>query len=94
MKVWTVAVLCMGLFVSSSAGAACVCRCVNGEVKPLCQNAIDLPPICAPLVCPIVPPRVEPIMPPKVPPVGTSSCHQEQVLNPYTRQYEWKIVCR
>jgi hypothetical protein len=31
-----------------SARATCVCRCVDGEMQPLCSSAIDLPPICPP----------------------------------------------
>ena len=81
------------LYASASVGE-CVCRCVNGEVKQLCRSSIDVPAVCGPQVCPIVPPRVEPISPPRVPPIGTSGCKMEQVLNPATRQYEWKQVCR
>jgi hypothetical protein len=29
-----------------------------------------------------------------LPPLGTKECRQEQVYNAYTRQYEWKTVCR
>lgn len=82
------------LLLSPVAEAACVCRCVNGEVKPICEKAIDLPPICSPTICPIVPPRIEPIQRPQIPPIGTKECRQQQVLNPYTRQYEWKTVCQ
>jgi hypothetical protein len=74
--------------------AACVCRCVNGEVRPICSSSIDLEPICAPRVCPIVPPSVEPINRPRVPPVGTQNCRMVQVLNPRTAQYEWRQVCQ
>jgi hypothetical protein len=82
------------LFVSPKANADCVCRCVNGEVRAICQSSIDLQPICAPAVCPIVPSRVEPITPPTVPPIGTSGCRNVQVLNPDTGQYEWHRVCQ
>ena len=80
--------------IAAAADAACVCRCVNGEMKPICETSIVVPPVCPPTVCPVVPPRVEPIQAPRVPPVGTKECRQEQVLNPYTRQYEWKTICR
>lgn len=79
---------------SQWASAACVCRCVNGEVKTLCESSIDLPPICAPQVCAIVPPSVAPIPAPRLPPIGTSACREVQVLNPATGQYEWKTVCK
>lgn len=76
------------------AHAACVCRCVNGDMKAICESSLDIPPICPPTVCPIVPPAVEPIQTPRVPPIGTRECRQVQVLNPNTNRYEWKEVCR
>jgi hypothetical protein len=76
------------------ASAACVCRCVNGQMQPLCSSTLDLPPICPPTLCPLVPPSIAPIAPPALPPLGTTYCSQQQVLNPYTRQYEWRRVCR
>lgn len=33
------------------AKAACVCRCVNEVMQPLCDNAIEIRPICPPTVC-------------------------------------------
>ena len=82
------------LALPSAANAGCVCRCVNGNMVPLCESAIDVPPICPPTVCAIVPPAVRPIDPPRVPPVGTSHCRSEQVYNPATRKYGWQEVCR
>jgi hypothetical protein len=29
----------------------------------------------------------------QLPPLGTSHCSQRQILNPATRQYEWRNVC-
>lgn len=78
---------------ASEAHAACSCSCVNGQVQAICQNAMDLHPICSPQICPIVPPAVRPIQQPTVPPIGTSSCGKEQVLNPSTHLYEWQTVC-
>jgi hypothetical protein len=72
----------------------CVCRCVNGEMQPICSSALDLPPICPPTICQIVPPSIQPIPRPMIPPVGTTSCQPEQVLNPATRLYEWRTICR
>jgi hypothetical protein len=77
-----------------AASAACSCACVNGQVRPICQNAYDPPPVCAPQVCQIVPPSVAPIQTPMVPPVGTSNCQQVQVFNQYTGQYQWRTLCR
>ena len=76
------------------AEAACACRCVNGQVKAICQNSLDLPPICAPTICPIVPPSIKPIPQPSIPPLGTTACDLKEVLNPITHQYEWKRICQ
>jgi hypothetical protein len=81
------------LLLLANADASCVCRCVDGEVQPLCDSSIDLPPICAPAVCAITRPSIAPIRPPVLPPVGTSSCSQRQVLNPATNRYEWRSIC-
>lgn len=88
------AVLACSVGFTGDAGAACVCRCVNGEMRPICSSSIDLPPICPPTVCPITPPSVAPIQAPQVPPIGTTACRQAQVYNPSTGQYEWREVCR
>ena len=87
-------VLACSWSLADDAGAACVCRCVNGEVRALCSSSIDVPPICSPQVCPIAPPSVAPIQTPRVPLVGTTVCRQVQVQNPRTGQYEWREVCR
>ncbi len=76
-----------------SSHAACECKCVGGEVKPICQSTLDVAPVCAPRVCPITPPSVEPVAQPRVPPVGTRSCTQKQVYNEKTGKYEWKEIC-
>ena len=89
--------LILGLVFTSlliaNADASCVCRCVDGEVQPLCDSSIDLPPLCAPAVCGLVPPSITPIQTPMVPPIGTSGCSQRQVLNPATSRYEWRSIC-
>ena len=82
------------LSLSQPGDAACVCRCVNGNMQALCSSSIDLPPICPPTVCPITPPSVAPIQQPRVPPIGTTQCRQAQVVNPQTGRYEWREVCR
>lgn len=95
MRAIVAVLLFTGLAISSTnADAACVCRCVGGEVRALCSSSIDLPPICAPQVCPITPPSVAPIQQPRVPPIGTTHCRQAQVLNPRTGHYEWREICR
>src|ERR1700722_20344086 len=65
----------------STAHAECVCECVNGQVQPLCENAIDLAPICSPTICPIMSPSIAPIQPPTIPPIGTSSCQEARVCD-------------
>ena len=85
--------LAFTVLVAGNADASCVCRCVDGEVQPLCSSSIDLPPICAPTICGIVPPSIAPIQAPGIPPLGTSSCSPRRVLNPATNQYEWRSIC-
>ena len=82
------------LFLSCAAEAECICACVNGQVQTLCSSTLDIRPICAPQICPIVPPSIQPIAPPTIPPLGTSQCELKQVLNPVTKQYEWKRICQ
>lgn len=82
------------LLISTYSFGSCVCRCVNGEMIPICRSSIDLPPICPPTICPIVPPSVQPINPPVVPPIGTSQCQNKQVVNQRTGQYEWRLICQ
>ena len=81
------------LTLPQEGSARCVCRCVNGEVVPICDNPLDIPPICPPTICPPPPPSIRPIEPPTIPPIGTSNCRYEQVLNPHTGRYEWKLIC-
>ncbi len=85
--------LIFGILLTASAHASCVCRCVDGEVQPLCESSIDLPPICAATVCPLAPPAVAPIQAPVLPPLGTSRCSRRQVVNPATSHYEWRTIC-
>jgi len=84
------------LFMASTimAQANCMCTCVNGQPEALCSSTMDLPPICSPQICPIMSPSIAPIPQPYLPPLGTSSCYNQQVLNTYTNQYEWRQVCR
>lgn len=89
------AALILSVLVSASpANAACYCTCLNGQNQPICDNAIDVRPICPPRVCPIEPPSVRPIQPPTVPPVGTRSCRLEQVWDHNYQRYVWKNICR
>ena len=84
------------MFVLSFAAqghAACVCRCVDGKMQPLCSSFTDIAPICPATVCMIAPAAVAPIKPERIRPPGTFQCEQQQVLNPHTQQYEWHRLC-
>jgi hypothetical protein len=76
------------------ANASCVCECVNGHVQALCQSNADLPPLCAPQLCPPPPRQIAPLPNAELPPLGTTHCEEVQVLNPQTGQYEWQKVCQ
>lgn len=82
------------LLASAGAQAACQCMCSGGQNRPFCTSTMDLPPLCAPIVCPLAPPSLAPLQAPGIPPLGTQQCRQVQVLNPYTGQYDWRTVCQ
>jgi hypothetical protein len=75
------------------ANANCVCQCVDGQMQPLCQNSIDLPPMCPPTICPISSPSIAPINPPTLPPLATSQCRQARVCDAFGN-CQWQQVCR
>ena len=81
------------MLLSGEALADCVCRCVGGEIQPLCSSTQDIPTICPPRMCSMAPPSIAPIRAPTIPPIGTSGCRQRQVQSPYTGQYQWRQVC-
>jgi hypothetical protein len=85
--------LMAGVLAARPARAACVCRCVEGVMRSLCDNTIEIRPICPPTVCPITPPGIAPINPPQAPPLGTQQCVPRQVFNPQTGRYEWRTIC-
>ena len=90
-----VAAMCLSIVLAIvEAQASCICQCVNGHMQAICTSTLDVRPICPPTVCPIMTPSVRPIDMPRVPPIGTTQCSNQQVLNPYTRQYEWRQICR
>jgi hypothetical protein len=82
------------LLAGFNAKAACICRCVDGEMQPLCETTLEIPPACPPAICNIPPPAVRPIPAPAVPPIGTGECLPRQVQNPVTGTYEWRTLCR
>ena len=81
------------LLTSARVEASCTCQCVSGEMHPLCSSAMDIPPICPPRICPIAGPSIAPINPPTIPPLGTSSCRQARVCDPFGN-CRWQQVCR
>jgi len=80
------------LFGSVAVNAACTCQCVNGQIQPLCQSTIDMPPVCAPTICPIVAPSLPPLPALILPPLGTSQCRQAQICDTQGK-CEWQQVC-
>ncbi|KFC63572.1 hypothetical protein FG93_05698 [Bosea sp. LC85] len=79
--------------VGSPAFAACTCRCINGELRSLCDSSFDFRPMCSAQICPIAPPSIAPIQPLMLPPMGKTSCRQVQALNSDTSEYEWETLC-
>jgi len=92
MRLWLIAALL--LMMMAKTQAECVCRCVEGEMQPICESAIDLRPLCPVTVCALPLPLARPIQPPVLPPLGTTKCTQRQVLDPDIGQYEWQSICR
>jgi hypothetical protein len=92
--------LCVAAFtvvlaaLSGAAGAACVCRCLNGKAQPVCSSSTDIPPLCNTTACPMSPPRVSPqdALQPK--PAVKPGCRISQVYNPDTGRHEWGQICR
>ncbi|CAH2796201.1 MAG: hypothetical protein CPDRYMAC_4486 [uncultured Paraburkholderia sp.] len=58
---------------SGFAHAECECRCMSGQNRPICSNAMELPPLCAPSACPLEPPSIQPLAAPQLPPLGTTA---------------------
>jgi hypothetical protein len=76
-----------------SASARCACRCIDGEVKPLCDSALEPRPVCPARACPTPPAAIPPIDQAEVPPPGTRECHFRQLLNRSTGLYDWVQIC-
>jgi len=88
------AVLVLLAALSGAAGAACVCRCLDGKAQPVCSSSTDIPPLCNTTACPMSPPRVSPqdALQPK--PTVKPGCKIRQVYNPETGRHEWGQICR
>jgi len=79
----------MGMVAISStlADAGCVCACVDGQIRPSCSNAFEIPPICALRTCPYG-------STPKTPPLGgRGACAQVKSCDIYGHCV-WKQVCK
>ena len=74
------------------AAASCRCACVGGRNQAICTQVFETM-ICPPMACGVVPPNVAPVAPPMVPPVGTRNCRQQQVQDPATGRFSWKMLC-
>jgi hypothetical protein len=92
MRLGILAAAVAAAMTASSAKAACVCRCVDGEMQPLCSSAIDLPPICPLTLCPLSAPSIVPMAPLTLPPLGSSDCRMAQVCNAFGN-CRWQRVC-
>jgi len=87
-ELWLLGLLLIAL---ESTHASCVCRCVGGEVQPICTQAIDMPPICAPAICPASPAALPSN---RIPAFGTESCSRQSVFDPRTGLYEVRTICK
>ena len=81
------------LLLGCAAQASCVCECVDGRMQPICQSAIDLPPLCPPTLCPLASPSIAPLPRPTLPPLGTSQCRQARVCDRFGNCH-WQQVCQ
>lgn len=82
----------MSLFPGGSV-ADCVCRCVDGEMQAICEDVLDIAPFCPMRHCPLEPLELKPLPSLRLPPLLTKRCEHKQVLNPRTKQYEWRELC-
>jgi hypothetical protein len=85
--------LALLLIGGSAAEAACTCQCVNGQMQPVCDSAINPPMVCPPAVCRPPKPSVAPVIPPNVMGLGGSECEQAQVCDA-SGKCTWEQVCR
>ena len=81
------------LLVSTQVYAECSCECVDGQVQAICENPLEIQPICFPRMCPGELPIIKPLSLPVIPPVGTRDCRQERVYDPSTHTYGWETLC-
>jgi hypothetical protein len=85
--------LALFLIGGRAAEAACTCRCVDGQMQPVCDDGINWPMVCRPTVCRPPKPSVVPVIPPNLLPLGGSVCKQAQVCDT-SGKCTWEQVCR
>jgi hypothetical protein len=94
---WLALVLAIGLGGFAPAHSNCVWKwdCTNGNGQcrqvPLCDSAIDLPPIKPAQIPPLAPPTIRPIPQPTLPPIGTSQCAPRYMCS--ANGCRWQTVC-
>lgn len=94
MRVARGIVFALGIaLVTSSAEAACACRCVNQYQWAVCDGLTDKVPDCRALVCKLAPVAIRPNEPQKIPPPGATRCEQMQVYSYASARYEWTQLC-
>ena len=85
--------LALLLIGGNAAKADCTCRCVDGQMQPVCDSGINPPKVCPPTVCRPPKPSVAPVIPSNVLPLGGSECKQAQVCDA-SGECTWEQVCR
>lgn len=75
----------------SPAQAECFCQCVDGVHQPICDSAAELPPQCAPQLCPATSFQIRPADEDVIEPIGTQRCVPRQVFE--NGQYVWRELC-
>ena len=91
----TIAVILLTVAFVGTALADCVCQCVNGEVAAICTGNIAVQPQCAPRSCPAPSASLSMARNLQVSSQGGGSdCAPQQVMDPVSGKYEWKVLCR
>lgn len=73
------------------ARAECICACVDGTNSAICSTDSELPPACAPELCPTVNYEIAPVDPDIIEPAGTQQCIMRQVEE--NGRYVWRSLC-
>ena len=76
-----------------TANAGCTCECVNGRMQPLCENSLDMPPICPPTICPIMAPSLPRFQRPWYHRSVHQECQPAQSCDTF-ENCRWETVCR